>query len=109
MHAQRTCAQPSASALLPAACCCVQCQVPSLWLRRSFPSLKPLGAYVREVLERRAFFDAWLARGPPPVFWISAFFFTQVRRLRMHSLRRCWRTPVHARLHAAALWLLLAG
>jgi dynein heavy chain len=53
-------------------------QVPSLWLRKSFPSLKPLGGYVREVLERVAFFSAWLERGAPSVYWISGFFFTQV-------------------------------
>jgi hypothetical protein len=54
-------------------------QVPALWLARSFPSLKPLGSYVREVLERVAFFSDWLAHGPPSVFWLSGFFFTQVR------------------------------
>jgi dynein heavy chain len=52
--------------------------VPELWLAKSFPSLKPLGAYVAEVLQRDAFFGDWLAYGPPAVFWLSGFFFTQV-------------------------------
>ncbi|KAG2427037.1 hypothetical protein HYH02_014682 [Chlamydomonas schloesseri] len=52
-------------------------KVPEAWLARSFPSLKPLGSYVKELLERVAFFDAWLHSGPPPVYWISGFFFTQ--------------------------------
>lgn len=52
-------------------------QVPALWLRRSFPSLKPLGAYVREVMERIHFFQGWIDRGAPLVYWVSGFFFTQ--------------------------------
>jgi dynein heavy chain len=55
-------------------------QVPALWLRKSFASLKPLGGYVREVLERVAFFSSWLTGGAPSVYWISGFFFTQVLR-----------------------------
>jgi len=52
-------------------------RVPELWLSRSFPSLKPLGPYVREVAERCEFFATWLAQGPPTCFWVSGFFFTQ--------------------------------
>jgi hypothetical protein len=33
---------------------------------------------VREVVERVEFFADWLAHGPPTVFWLSGFFFTQV-------------------------------
>jgi dynein heavy chain len=51
-------------------------RVPAKWLTKSFPSLKPLGAYVKEVVERVAFFAAWLAAGAPTVFWLSGFFFT---------------------------------
>ncbi len=61
------------------AACVYGTQVPDLWLGRSFPSLKPLGGYVKEVGERAAFFADWLRDGPPTVFWISGFFFTQVR------------------------------
>ncbi len=55
-------------------------KVPDMWLVKSFPSLKPLGAYVKELVERTAFFSSWLQEGPPAVYWISGFFFTQVGR-----------------------------
>lgn len=53
-------------------------QVPELWLKRSFPSLKPLGPYVKEVIERCEFFRSWVEEGAPTVYWLSGFFFTQV-------------------------------
>lgn len=52
-------------------------RVPELWLKRSFTSLKPLGAYVKEVLERIDFFQTWIDNGQPVRFWLSGFFFTQ--------------------------------
>jgi Dynein heavy chain C-terminal domain len=57
--------------------CLVIGKVPEHWLAKSFPSLKPLGPYMKEVLERCAFFQAWLDNGPPTVFWLPGFFFTQ--------------------------------
>ena len=52
-------------------------KVPDAWLAKSFPSLKPLGPYMKEVCDRCAFFQAWLDSGPPVVFWLPGFFFTQ--------------------------------
>ncbi|KAL0028415.1 hypothetical protein WJX77_005025 [Trebouxia sp. C0004] len=52
-------------------------QVPDLWKRVAYPSLKPLGSWVADYHQRIAFMRSWLRQGLPKSFWLPGFFFPQ--------------------------------
>lgn len=52
-------------------------KIPETWLTFSYPSLKSLSSYFADFLARLSFFSNWLLNGPPVVFPINNFFFTQ--------------------------------
>ncbi|KAG7486149.1 dynein heavy chain 6, axonemal [Solea senegalensis] len=52
-------------------------QVPTHWANSSYPSLKPLASWVRDLALRISFIQTWITRGQPKSFWISGFFFPQ--------------------------------
>lgn len=42
-----------------------------------FPSLKPLGSWIQDLIDRIEFIGSWVDNGPPLTFWVAAFFFPQ--------------------------------
>ena len=52
-------------------------QLPAMWAKVSYPSLKPLSSYIAELLERLAFFQTWLDEGNPTIYQMPYFFFVQ--------------------------------
>ncbi|XP_059612585.1 dynein axonemal heavy chain 7 [Phlebotomus argentipes] len=52
-------------------------EIPQRWRKKSFPSLKPVGSYIEDLLERISWFDSWSKNGIPDTFWLPGFFFTQ--------------------------------
>ncbi|KAF0288035.1 Dynein heavy chain 1, axonemal [Amphibalanus amphitrite] len=52
-------------------------KVPEMWAGKAYPSLKPLGAWVEDLILRTQFIRGWIEDGMPPVYWISGFFFPQ--------------------------------
>lgn len=63
-------------------------QVPASWLK-TYPSVKPLGAWTRDLLQRIEQLSRWISDTYPRVYWISGFtyptgFLTAVLQVR-HS------------------------
>ena len=52
-------------------------QVPKIWADVGFLSMKALGSWTQDLVDRITFLQKWIDNGTPNVFWISGFFFPQ--------------------------------
>merc|ERR1711865_750683 len=52
-------------------------QVPAMWVKQAYPSLKPLAAWIDDLQVRIQFVKEWIDDGKPATYWISGFFFPQ--------------------------------
>lgn len=52
-------------------------KIPEMWSKVSYPSLKNLGSYLNDLVERLNYMSKWVEEGAPTNFWISGFYFTQ--------------------------------
>lgn len=55
----------------------IDAKVPENWENVGYPSLKPLGSWVIDLIQRLTFFKDWLEQGDLPSYWLSAMFFPQ--------------------------------
>jgi dynein heavy chain, axonemal len=52
-------------------------QIPELWMKKSYPSLKPVGSYINDLKMRITYFQQWVDNGQPQLIWLAGIFFTQ--------------------------------
>lgn len=72
-------------------------RVPATWESAAYPSLKPLGSWVADLIARVAFLGGWLYEGPPATYWAPAFFFPQgFMTAALQAYARKTRTPIDA-------------
>ncbi|KAJ3021047.1 UNVERIFIED_CONTAM: Dynein heavy chain 6, axonemal [Siphonaria sp. JEL0065] len=52
-------------------------EVPAVWAKAAYPSLKPLASWVKDLKMRVDFLNEWLDNGQPASFWLPGLFYPQ--------------------------------
>ena len=79
--------------------------LPKSWADQSYPTMKGLHSWIKDLCERVLFMEEWIRHGTPRVFWIGSFFFVSafLTAVRQDYARRnkvpidavCFRFNVH--------------
>jgi dynein heavy chain len=70
-------------------------QVPLIWEKVAYPSLRPLASWVQDLSQRVQFLRKWIRLGKPEAYWLSSFFFPQgFLTAILQSFARKYQTPI---------------
>mmetsp|Transcript_18166 Transcript_18166/g.40267 ORF Transcript_18166/g.40267 Transcript_18166/m.40267 type:complete len:402 (+) Transcript_18166:68-1273(+) len=84
---------------------CFDQRVPSGWTAAAYPSLKPLGPWFKDLLQRLVFVSEWIDQGIPPSVWISGFFFPQgFLTAILQNYARKYQIPIDTVTFSFVMW-----
>jgi dynein heavy chain len=70
-------------------------RVPAGWTNTAYPSLKPLGPWFKDLVQRLEFLTKWIDEGVPSAFWVSGFYFPQgFLTAALQNFARKYRFPI---------------
>lgn len=69
-------------------------EVPTAWANHAYPSMKPLGSWLKDFHKRIDMINKWSTEGQPTSFWLPGFFFPQgICLYNLRILDWCFAKP----------------